>query len=296
LFENHIVGEILGFGHLEFLAFDAKVTPGGGELEYFIALLGDFGCRKRNESANTGRRGNERHELGVKEFDGIGLPRKEGVDNFLRDGKCLLRVGVLSTLKDFADGVFPTLEVGGALLADEDQIAVDALGLEVLEAGLGLLDHEGVVPTAKTTVTGDDDEGDLVHLTLGQEGEVGGLSTKTGNKSAKDTLESFREGTGGQDSILGTTDLGSCHKLHRRGDFFGIVHGFDAIANGVGLAVHDDGGTTSSVGGIVAEDIVESRGSDGGGERSGAGGESTSGGKSRGGDAKELHGCVGFAG
>ncbi len=49
------------------------------------------------------------------------------------------------------------------------------------------------------------------------------------------------------------------------------------------------------MGGIVAEDIVESRGSDGGGERSGAGGESTSGGKSRGGDAKELHGCVGFA-
>ena len=294
MLEDHIVGEILGFGRLELLALYAKVTPRGGELKDLIALLGDFGCREGNEGANTRTGGDERHELGVEKFDGIGLPRKEGVDNFFRDGKSLLGIGVLSTLKDFANGVFPTLEVGGALLADEDHVAIDALGLEVLEPGLGLLDHEGVVASAKTAITGDDDEGDLVHLALGQEGEVGGLSAKPGDKSTEYALESFREGTGGQDSVLGATDLGSGDELHGRGDFFGIVDGFDTIANGVGLAVHDDGGPTSSVGGIVAdEDIVKTRRSNGG-ESSRAGGESTSGGKSRGGNAKELHGCVGY--
>ncbi len=292
MFENHIIGEILGFRRLEFLAFDAKVPPRGGELKDLVALLGDFGCRERNESAHAGIGCNEGHELGVEEFDGIGLPGKEGVDNFFRDGECLLGIGVLSAFKDFANGIFSTLEVGGSLLTNEDHVAINALGLEVLESGLGLLNHEGVVSTAQTTIAGDDHEGDLVHLTLGQKGEVGGLSAKTGDESTEDALESFREGTSGQDSILGTTDLGSSDELHGRGDFFGVVDSFDAIANGVGLAVHYDGGATSSVGGTVAdEDIVETSGSDGGGQRPRAGGgESTSGGKSRGGNAKELHG------
>ncbi len=108
----------------------------------FIALLGDFGCRERNESAHAGIGCNEGHELGVEEFDGIGLPGKEGVDNFFRDGKRLLGIGVLSAVKDFSNGVFPTLEVGGSLLANEYHVAVNALGLEGLESGLGLLDHE----------------------------------------------------------------------------------------------------------------------------------------------------------
>ncbi len=127
---------------------------------------------------------------------------------------------------------------------------------------------------------------------MGQEGEVGGLSAESGDESAEDALERFGEGTRGQDRVLGATDLGGSDELHGRGDFFGVVDGFDAIANGVGLAVHYDGGATSSVGGIVAdEDIVQTSGSDGSGQRSGAGGgESTSGGKSRGGNAKELHG------
>eukprot|EP00956_Cyclotella_meneghiniana_P017872 scaffold29424_cov54-Cyclotella_meneghiniana.AAC.9 len=170
LLENHIVGEFLGFGRLELLALHAKVSVRGGQLEYLIALLGDFGCREGNQGAHSRGGGDERYELGVHKLYGVGLPRKEGVDDFLRDGEGLLRIGVLTAVIDLANGVVPTLEVARPLLAHEDHVHVDALGFELLGTLLGLLDHEGVVPPAQATIAGNDDECDLVNLALGQKG------------------------------------------------------------------------------------------------------------------------------
>ena len=193
-------------------------------MEYLIALLGDFGCREGYQGAHGGSGGDERYELGVHELYGVGLPREEGVDDFLRDGEGLLGSGVLTAVVDLAHGVVPTLEVGRPLLADEDHVHVDALGFELVGALLGLLDHEGVVPPAQAAVAGDDDECDLVDLALGQEGEVGGLGAEAVDEAAEDALEGFGEGTGGEHGVLGATDLGGGHELHGRRDLLGVVH------------------------------------------------------------------------
>jgi hypothetical protein len=279
LFKDHIVGEILGFGYLKLFPFYIKITTGGGKLEYLITLLGDFRGGERNKGADTGGRGNERHELGVKELDGISLSRKEGVDDLLGNSQGLLGVRVLSAVIDFADGVITTLEVGGSLLSDEDHVALDSLSLKLSETGLGLLDHEGVVSSAKTTISGDDDKGDLVDLTLGEKGKVSGLTSKTLDESSEDGLKGLGEGTGGHNGVLGTTDLSGSHQLHGRGNLFGVVYRGNTVTDGVGLSVSNDGGTTSSVG-SRGENIVEGGGGGGGGESSRVGGESLGSGNS----------------
>jgi len=293
LFENHVVGEILGFSHVELLAVDSEVSSGGGEFEDLITLLGDFGGREGDEGTDTGGGGDQGEELCVKKLDGISLSRKERVDNFFRDGKGLLGIGVLGAIIYSTDGDFATLEVCGSLLADEDQVTLDSLKLELVDTGLGLLDHEGVVSSAETTVTSDDNKGNLVNLTLSQQRKVGGLSTETVDKASEDALKSLRKGTSGHDGVLGTTDLSRSDKLHGTGDLFRVVDGGDTVTDGVGLSVVDDDGTTSSVGDSrVGEDIVKSRGGGHGGERRRGRGESSSSGKSREGDAKELHGAI----
>ena len=202
LLEDHIVRELLRLGHVELLALNAEVTPGGGELENLVALVGDLAGRERNEGAHTGRGGDERDELRVKELDRVRLPSEEGVDDLLADSQSLLRVGVLSAVVDSPDGVLPSLEVANSLLADEDHVRLNSLGLELLEPGLGLLDHEGVVAAAKSTVAGDDNERDLVDLPLGEEGEVHGLTSEALDEPTEDRLEGLGERPGGQDSVL----------------------------------------------------------------------------------------------
>jgi hypothetical protein len=46
LFENHVVGEILGLDGIELLALYFEFSVTGGELEDFVALLGDFRGRE----------------------------------------------------------------------------------------------------------------------------------------------------------------------------------------------------------------------------------------------------------
>ena len=233
LFEDHIVGEFLGFRGIEFLALYAKVPVGGGELEDLVALLGDFGGREGHEGAHAGSGGDEGDELGVHEFDGVGLPGEEGVDNLLGDGEGLLGGGVLAAVVDLADGVFGTaLEVAGALLADEDHVDVDALRLELGGALLGLLDHEGVVAAAEPTVARDDAEGDLVDLALGEERQVGGVSAQAVDEPPEDGLEGLREGAGGEHGVLGATHLGGGDELHGGRDLLCVVYRGDAVANG----------------------------------------------------------------
>ena len=237
LLEDHVVGELLGFGDVELLALDAKLATRRGEGEDLVALLGDLGGRERDEGAGRGGGVDEGHELGVEELDGVGLSGEEGVEELLGDGEGLLGVGVLAGLEGLADGVVAALEVFDALLADEDHVALDALRLELGEAGLGLLDHEGVVTAAETAIAGDDDEGDLVDLALGEEGKVEGLAGDAADEAAEDGLQGLGEGTGSEDGVLGTTDLGGGDELHGHGDLLGVLDGGDAVADGCKLAV-----------------------------------------------------------
>mmetsp|Transcript_24466 Transcript_24466/g.49573 ORF Transcript_24466/g.49573 Transcript_24466/m.49573 type:complete len:290 (+) Transcript_24466:118-987(+) len=170
LLEDHVVGEILGLRNLELGALNLEVASGGCELKDLVTLLGDLRGREGDESSGAGGGGNEGDELGVKKLDGIGLATEVGVEELLRDGEGLLGVRVLASLEGLADGESATLEVGDALLSDEHHVACNALILELIETGLCLLDHEGVVAATETTVTGDDDKGNLADLALGEEG------------------------------------------------------------------------------------------------------------------------------
>jgi len=231
LLEDHVVGELLGLGNVELLALDIELSGGGGEGEDLVALLRDLGGREGNKSADGRGGGNEGDELGVKELDGVALSREEGVEKLLGDGKGLLGVGVLAGLESLADGEAAALEVADALLSDKDHVALDSLGLELIEAGLGLLDHEGVVSAAEAAIAGDDDEGDLVDLTLGKEREVKGIATDTLNEAAEDRLEGLGEGAGGKNGILRTTDLGGSYKLHGHGDLLGVLNGDNTVTD-----------------------------------------------------------------
>ena len=291
LLEDHVVGELLRLGHVELLALDSEVATRGGQLEDLVALVGDLAGRERNEGAHAGRRGDERDELRVKELDRVRLPGQEGVDDLLADAERLLGVGVLSAVVLCPDGEPPSLEVGAHLLADEDHVGLDALGLELVEPGLGLLDHEGVVTAAQAAVAGDDDEGDLVDLPLGEEGKVDGLPAEALDEPPEDALEGLGERPGGEDGVLRPPHLRGGHELHGARDLLRVVHGRDAIADGVRLAVHDDRRPAGAVGGR-REDV---RG--GGGEHRLVGRrrrEGGGGGDEGRGDAKELHGQIGY--
>ena len=231
LLEDHVIGEILRFSGVELLALNTEVTVGRSKLEHLISLLANFKGREWNKGADTGLGGDQRHELGVKKLNGIGFTRKEGVDDFLRDFKSLFGAGVLSTVIDSTDGVFTTLEIYSSLLSDKDHVNINSLCLKFLKTSLSLLDHEGVVTSAQTTVTGDTDKGDFVDLTDSEKGEVSSFSTETGDESTEDRLKGLREGTGGEHRVLGTTHLSGGDELHGTGDLFGVVDSGDTVTD-----------------------------------------------------------------
>ena len=75
LFEDHIVGEVLGFSNIQFLTLNTEVSVVRGKLENFISLLGNFGGREGNKGAHGRSGGDKGEELGVEKFDGISFTR-----------------------------------------------------------------------------------------------------------------------------------------------------------------------------------------------------------------------------
>lgn len=232
LFEDHVVREFLGFGNFELGALDTEVSGFGSQLENFVTLLGDVRGRERNKCSDGRSGGDEGDELGVKQFNSIGFSTKEGVQQFLGDGKGFLGVRVLSARESLSDRVVSAFEVGDSLSSDKDHINLDSLVSEFLESGFGLLDHEGVVSSAKTTVSGNDGKSDLLDLTLSQKRKVKSFTSQSGDQSSEDGLKSLGERTGGDNSILGTSDLGGSDKLHGHGDLLGVLDRSDTVTDG----------------------------------------------------------------
>ena len=100
----------------------------------------------------------ERHKVGVEDLDEVCLAGEGGVDDFLRDGKGVLGVGVLSAFKLITDGVRATIRVRWFLIPNKDQVQLISLRLDWIWA-LGLLGHEGVVAAAEAVIASDDNNG-----------------------------------------------------------------------------------------------------------------------------------------
>jgi hypothetical protein len=231
LLEDHIVWELLWVRDSELGALDAERATRGGELEDLISSVRDIGSRERNQGTGSWYGGDEGHELRVKKLNGISLAGEVSVEELLGDGKALLGIWVLSTLKGLADWVVTTHEVLDSLLSDENKVNVNSLGLELLVTGVSLLDHEGVVSSAKTTVTSDNNKSNLLDLTLSQQRKIDRFTIKTGDKSTENRLKSLRERTGGHNGILGTTHFSGSDKLHGHGNLTGVDDGLDTITD-----------------------------------------------------------------
>jgi hypothetical protein len=155
LFEDHVIGEVLGLGGSEVLTLNSKLSIGRGKLEYLIRFLGDLGGRERNKGPHGRSGGDKRNELGVHKFYGVGFSGKVGVEDFLTDGKGLFGGRLLSTFEFGADGVLTTFEVANSLLSYKDEVNIKSLSNKLLVTRLSLLDHEGVVSSTETTISSD---------------------------------------------------------------------------------------------------------------------------------------------
>lgn len=232
LFEDHIVREFLGFGNFELGALDTEISGFGSQLENFVTLLGDVRGRERNKCSDGRSGGDKGDELGVKQFNSIGFSTKESVQQFLGDGKGVLGVGVLSAREGLSDREVSAFEVGDSLNSDKDHVNINSLLLEFIVSSFGLLDHEGVVSSAKTTVTGDNGKSDLLDLTLGQKRKIKSFTSQSADQSSEDRLKGLGERTGGDDSVLSTSDLSGSDKLHGHGDLLGVLDRNDTVTDG----------------------------------------------------------------
>ena len=127
------------------------------------------------------------------------------------------------------------LKVGDALVANEDEVNIDVLGLELSDARLGLLDGRRVVRAAQTAVASDHHKANLLGDAGLKQRDVKGLRLEALEQATEDTLERLRERARAEHSLLRTAHLGRRHKLHRGGDLLRVLDGADAVtqlANG----------------------------------------------------------------
>jgi hypothetical protein len=232
LFEDHVIGEFLGFSGIKLSTLNLKVSRIRSELENLIALFGDLGSRERNKGTNSWGRSDKREELGVKKLNGISFSRKVSVKELLRDGKGLLGGWVLSTFESLTDGEVTTFEVRDGLLSNNDHVSLDSGSLKFIKSALSFADDERVVSSAKTTISGNANNGYFLNLTLGEKWDVSSVSSHAANKSSENRLKSLRERAGSDNGVLCATDLGSSNKLHGRSNLLGVLNGLNAITDG----------------------------------------------------------------
>mmetsp|Transcript_7435 Transcript_7435/g.21092 ORF Transcript_7435/g.21092 Transcript_7435/m.21092 type:complete len:254 (+) Transcript_7435:426-1187(+) len=220
-------------------------------------VLSDIRGCERDQSADSRGGSNQRNELSVEQLNGIGLSRKESVQELLRDCKGLLGIGVLSGFESLADRVLAALEVLDTLLSDAYHIDINSLVLKFLKSGLSLSDHVGVVTSAQSTVSSDDSKSDFLNFALGQKWKINGFTVQSLNQTTENRLKSLREGTSSKDSVLRTSHLGGSDKLHGHGDLLCVFHRRNTVTNGVGLSVHHNGCSAVAVGTSRSSDIVD---------------------------------------
>ena len=79
----------------------------------------------------------------------------------------------------------------------DDEEGKHTSSLELVPTGGSTLDDEVVVGTAQTTVTGNDDEGDVLNFTLGEKRTLSNIGAlQTANDVTENTLQGLGEGGG----------------------------------------------------------------------------------------------------
>merc|ERR1719201_1652647 len=229
LLEDHVRHEVRRRRNRHRLLLDRDVAVLRRQLEDFVALHLHAGRQERDQSAHHGLRGDHRDEGGVQELDAVKLASVEGGEELRGDLLGLGGGGGLGARHHFADRRLTLLEVGDSLVADADELDLDALGLEGLDALLRHLDRLRVVPAAEATVPSDRNKTDLLDFTRLEEWQVETLGLHALQEAAEDALEGLGEGPRPKHSFLRAADLRRRNQLHRRRDLLRVLHGADAV-------------------------------------------------------------------
>mmetsp|Transcript_44838 Transcript_44838/g.91533 ORF Transcript_44838/g.91533 Transcript_44838/m.91533 type:complete len:370 (+) Transcript_44838:162-1271(+) len=228
LLEDHVLGEHLGRGRVELGGLNSKLAILGRHGEDLIALRLDTGRGQGKHGADRGLRRDERGEARVEELDAVGVAGKVGREQRVRDLRRLLGSGSVADGHSL-DDVAALLEVGRALGANAEGIIGDARRLELVHAGLGLLDRVRVVAAAEAAVASHHDKEHLVNRALVHEGRVEVVLLEALDEAAEDLLQGLRERAGLEHSVLGPANLGGSDKPHGRGDLLGVLHRGHAV-------------------------------------------------------------------
>merc|ERR1719498_1673061 len=201
LLEDHVGEELLRLRDRHRLLLHRDVTVLARQLEDLVTLHLHARRQQRHERARLRRRRDHRDERRVEELDAVEVAGVVRRQKLVRDLRRLLRRRRLAARDGLAHGGRAALEVGAALVADEDELDVNALALELLDARLGTLDRRRVVRAAQAAVARDDHEADLLGITRLKEGDVKRLRLQALQQAAEDALEGLRERARAQDRL-----------------------------------------------------------------------------------------------
>jgi len=232
LLELHDGGEGLRLD-LHLLALDGELPLLGGEAEELVLggvhadavdvadlALGGHGQQRLDDGVGA----HQRHELGVEQLHLVHLLRhEEGVDQ-VADGLRVLHRGHAVHLQlPLQRDVGAAREVGVALLPHADDGVLEPQLLELLDAGVRLLQHVVVETAAEAALAGEDHQGDLLHGAGAGQRQVDVLRLDLLVHVVEHLDQGLREGAGRDDGLLRAPDLGGGHELHGLGDLLRVA-------------------------------------------------------------------------
>merc|ERR1719218_53345 len=223
LLEDHVRRELRGLRRGHLLLLDRHIAILRGQLEDLVALNLHARWQQRDKRAHHRLRGDHRDEGGVEELNAVKLAGVVGRKELIRDLLGLRRGRALAARNHLPNRRRAALEVSRSLVADQDELDLDALLLEGLDARLRVLDRRRVVRAAEAAVARDRHEADLLHRARFEERDVEALGLHALEQTAKDALEGLREGPRPQHCLLRAAYLSRCDQLHRRRDLLGVL-------------------------------------------------------------------------
>ena len=147
--------------------FHRQAAVLGGESEDLIFRISNVLRIEGQQGLHHRLAAHQVDELGEDQLDTIGASRNEFSQQISGDAVGLIRSGhLLKTGERGLNRVFAIGEIANGLVADQDQLDLKTLAFEFSETLLGALDDVGVVAATQTTITGDGDEGDRLHIAL----------------------------------------------------------------------------------------------------------------------------------
>nr|CAB3454443.1 unnamed protein product [Digitaria exilis] len=279
LLELHHGGEGLRLD-LNLLALHGELPLLGGEAEQLVLggvhadaidvadlALGGHGQQRLDDWVGA----HQGHELGVEQLHLVHLLGDEERVDQVADGLRVLHGGHAVHLQlPLQRDVGAALEVGVALLAHADDGVLEAQLLELVDAGVRLLEHVVVEAAAEAALAGEDHERHLLDGAGAGEREVDVLRLDLLVHVVEHLDEGLREGAGGDDGLLRAPDLGGGHELHGLGDLLRVADGVDAAAELAEGAPHHQAAAAGARGGGAPPGgggaAGQSRGGPGGGE------------------------------